>query len=135
MGNQEGVDFILCEKFLTGALAHVDELGGRRNHGQNSIADERVVQDNVGDGEQSRRLQGEQLGIARSRPNKINLAPHATHSPRPNFKEYVSVSPQSRKRSAVAGVTSAQGLSRSLMVLSGVRDTQAVNDSASWRSA
>src|SRR5207245_4221078 len=112
----------------------IDDLGSRRNHCQNVAAHERIMQNNVRISKQVCSFQREQLWIARSRPNEIDFAAHATHSPRPSFKEYVSVSPQSTKIPSESLFTSAKVWSRALMLSSGVRVTHVENVSRGWRS-
>jgi len=85
--NQERVDFMLGKEFVAGALAHVNDLGGGRNHRQDSIANERIVQDNTASASRRAAFKVRQFGITRPRANEINLADHAMHSPRPSFRE------------------------------------------------
>src|SRR6266850_1349066 len=133
--NALGVDFLLREELTPGAVADIDDFRSVGNHRQNLPADERIVKDNVSASKEARRFQSKQFGIARACADEIDLAHYATHSPRPSFSEYVSVSPQSTKSSAEAFSTSASGFNRSTIVLSGVRMTQALKDSPDWRAS
>ena len=49
-----------------GSLADVDQLGGRGDQRQHPVADQRVVHDDVGLGEQAGGLDGQQVGVAGS---------------------------------------------------------------------
>ena len=66
-------------------LADVDQLGGRVDEGEHSVADEGIVDHDVGLGEQSRGANRQQLGVAWARANQMNAhasAPSARAAPR-----------------------------------------------------
>ena len=67
VGDEERVDFVLSEEFLAEAFADINAFGARRNQGEHFPADQRVVENDGGFGEEARGFAGEQFRIAGTR--------------------------------------------------------------------
>ena len=76
-------------------LAHVDELGGRRDQRQDGRVDERAVHDDVGLAEEPSRLDRQQVGIAGAGPDEMHGHRWSLHSvlPEPSQRPARASSP------------------------------------------
>ena len=78
--HHQKVDLLLPDSFAAAPLAHVLNLGGRRNQSQDFGRDQVVVQHDVGRPEQPQRFHRQQFGIARTRAHQVHLTVHTVTS-------------------------------------------------------
>ena len=72
--DQNLVDPVLRHAVQRAFLGHRDQTGGRRGQIEYIPADETVMNNHIGIGEQPRRFQGQKIGIARTCANQIDFS-------------------------------------------------------------